>query len=60
MLNRDFDQKKFELSTLRSANNTYLNKGLFSDPPPLTLGNSAPRYTQAREQSNESHHWLSS
>jgi hypothetical protein len=43
-----FDKNKFELSTLGSPNNTYLNKSLFSDPAPLTLGSAAFRYTQAR------------
>jgi hypothetical protein len=31
-----------------SPNNTLLNKSLFSDPAPLTLGTSAFRYTQTR------------
>jgi hypothetical protein len=48
-LRADFNKSAFELSNLRSPNNTYLNKSLFSDPPPLTLGTSAYRYTQARD-----------
>lgn len=44
-----FDKSKFEFSTPLSANNTYLNKQLFSQPAPLTLGTSAPRYTQVRD-----------
>lgn len=44
----DFDRSKFELSTAASPNNTYLNKALFSDPGPLTLGTSAKRYSQVR------------
>lgn len=43
-----FNKDDFELSTVRSPANTYLNKALFSQPAPLTLGTSAPRYTQAR------------
>ena len=43
-----FDKSKFELSTALSPNNTYLNKALFSQPAPLTLGTSAPRYSQVR------------
>ncbi len=43
-----FDKSKFELSMATSPNNTYLNKTLFSQPPPLTLGTSAPRYSQVR------------
>jgi hypothetical protein len=43
-----FDKSNFELSTIGSPNNTYLNKSLFSDPAPLTLGNAAIRYGQAR------------
>lgn len=43
-----FDKSKFELSTATSPNNTYLNKALFSQPAPLTLGTSAPRYSQVR------------
>jgi hypothetical protein len=31
-----------------SPKDTYLNKSLFSDPAPLTLGTAAPRYAQAR------------
>jgi hypothetical protein len=43
-----FSKANFELSTPSSPNNTYLNKALFSDPAPLTLGTAAPRYSQAR------------
>lgn len=43
-----FDKSKFELSTISSPNNTYLNKASFSDPPPLTLGTAARLYTQVR------------
>ncbi len=43
-----FDKDRFELSTALSPSNTYLNKSLFSQPAPLTLGTSAPRYTQVR------------
>lgn len=43
-----FDKSAFELSSPNSSKNTYLNKPLFSDPRPLTLGTSAPRYVQVR------------
>ncbi len=43
-----FNKSVFELSTLTSPNNTYLNKSLFSDAAPLTLGTAAFRYGQAR------------
>ena len=35
-----FDKSKFELSTVNSPNNTYLDKAKFADPLPLTLGTS--------------------
>ncbi len=44
----DFDKSKFDLLTRNAPGNMYLNKSLFSDPEPLTLGTSAPRYAQAR------------
>jgi hypothetical protein len=43
-----FDKSKFRISPVTSAGNTYLNKALFSDAAPLTLGTSAFRYAQAR------------
>lgn len=43
-----FSKSAFELSAPNSPNNTYLNKTLFSDPAPLTLGTSAFNYTQTR------------
>jgi hypothetical protein len=43
-----FDPANFELSTLASPANTYLDKSKFSDPAPLTLGTAAFRYTQVR------------
>jgi hypothetical protein len=43
-----FNRAAFELSNTNSAKDTYLNKSLFSDPLPLTLGTSAYRYVQAR------------
>jgi hypothetical protein len=43
-----FDKSKFQISPVTSAGNTYLNKALFSDAAPLTLGTSAFRYAQAR------------
>lgn len=47
-----FDKSKFELSTALSPGNTYLNKQLFSQPAPLTLGTAAPRYSQVRALGN--------
>jgi hypothetical protein len=43
-----FDPANFQLSNLSSPNNTYLNKAMFSDPAPLTLGTSAFRMSQVR------------
>ncbi len=43
-----FDKSTFQISPVTSSSNTYLNKGLFSDPAPLTLGTAAFRYGQAR------------
>ena len=43
-----FNPANFELSTLGSPNNTYLDRTKFSDPAPLTLGASAFRYSQVR------------
>ena len=43
-----FDKSAFDLLNRSAPGNMYLNKSLFSDPEPLTLGTSAPRYGQAR------------
>ena len=43
-----FDKARFELSNLSSPGDTYLNKGIFSNPAPLTLGTAARAYAQAR------------
>jgi hypothetical protein len=43
-----FSESAFDLANTRSPSNTYLNKALYSDIAPLTLGTSAYRYTQAR------------
>ena len=43
-----FDRSNFDILTLTSPGNTYLDKSKFSDPAPLTLGTSAFRYTQVR------------
>jgi len=43
-----FDKAAFQIVNTNLATNTYLNKSLFSDPAPLTLGNSAFRLTQIR------------
>ena len=48
MVVSNFDKSKFNLGLATDPANTYLNKSLFSDPAPLTLGTSANRYTQAR------------
>ncbi len=44
----NFDPSKVQAITTASPGNTYLNKSLFSDPAPLTLGTAAKYYTQAR------------
>jgi hypothetical protein len=49
MMASGFQKSAFDLSTVSSPKDTYLNKSLFSDPGPLTLGTSAPRYAQARD-----------
>jgi hypothetical protein len=49
MKNPDFDKSKFNYANTASSTNTYLNKSLFSDAPSLTLGSSAPRYSQIRK-----------
>lgn len=46
--NPDFDKANFNVANPSAPGNTYLNKALFSDPRPLTLGTAAPRYTQLR------------
>jgi hypothetical protein len=46
--NAGFDKNAFQISPVTSASNTFLNKALFSDPAPLTLGNAAFRYGQVR------------
>ncbi|MCW5979505.1 MAG: TonB-dependent receptor [Bryobacteraceae bacterium] len=43
-----FDKNAFNLANTSSAGNTYLNKSVFSDIAPLTLGTAAYRYAQAR------------
>ncbi|HOK46137.1 MAG TPA: hypothetical protein PLK67_09410 [Bryobacteraceae bacterium] len=43
-----FRKDAFNLANTSAPSNTYINKSLFSDPPPLTLGTAAPRYTQIR------------
>ena len=48
MLASGFDKSKFNLASVTSPDNTYLNKSLFSNPAPLTLGTAARAYTQAR------------
>lgn len=49
LVNPAFDASKFDFSTLNSPNNTYFVKDLmFKDPPGLTLGTAARRYSQLR------------
>jgi len=48
MMAQDYRGDKFELSAPASQVNTYLNKSVYSDPVPLTLGRAAYRYTQVR------------
>lgn len=43
-----FSKSNFNLGDTSSPSNTYLNKSLFSDPQPLTLGSAALRYSQLR------------
>jgi hypothetical protein len=43
-----FDKSSFNLANVMSPTNTYLNKSLFSNPAPLTLGTAARAFTQAR------------
>ena len=43
-----FDKAAFQIVNTNLPVDTYLNKSLFSDPAPLTLGNSAYRLTQIR------------
>jgi len=43
-----FAKSAFDLVNTGSPADTYLNKALFSDPAPLTLGTAARAYTQAR------------
>ena len=43
-----FEKAAFQIVNTNLPSNTYLNKSAFSDPPPLTLGNSAFRLTQVR------------
>jgi hypothetical protein len=46
MKNSSYDRTVFNLANTSSPANTYLNKSLFSQPAPLTLGSSAVDYTQ--------------
>jgi hypothetical protein len=48
MKNSSFKKSDFQLAGTSLSTNTYLNKSLFSDPVPLTLGTSANRYGQVR------------
>ncbi len=46
--NANFKKSQFNFANPMAPENTYLNKALFSDPRPMTLGTAAPRYAQAR------------
>jgi hypothetical protein len=46
MSNSNFDKSKFDYANVPSAQNTYLNKSVFSNPPAFTLGNAAQSYLQ--------------
>jgi hypothetical protein len=48
MKNSSYNRDIFNFANVMAPENTYLNKSLFSDPAPLTLGASAPRYTTIR------------
>jgi len=43
-----YDKSAFNFANTAAPENTYVNKSLFSDPAPLTLGNAAVRYTTIR------------
>jgi hypothetical protein len=43
-----YSQGAFNFANTAAASNTYVNKSLFSDPAPLTLGSAAVRYTGIR------------
>jgi hypothetical protein len=47
----DFDQSKFDMSTISSVNpnHKYVNTSLFTDPPRYTFGNSGYRNSQIRD-----------
>ena len=49
LMNPSFDPGSFELSSPKSAVNTYLNKTAFSTPAALALGSGARYYTQIRD-----------
>ncbi|MBI4903330.1 MAG: TonB-dependent receptor [Acidobacteria bacterium] len=44
----DFDKSAFNIANTAAASNTYLNKSMFSQPAPLTLGTAARRFGQLR------------
>jgi hypothetical protein len=48
MYNSSFDKSKFNYANTYSAQDTYLNKSLFSNPPAFTLGNAAQSYLQVQ------------
>jgi len=48
MVSATFSKENFNFADTNSASNTYINKSLFSDPAPYTLGTAAHYYTQAR------------
>jgi len=48
MMNSSFDKTKFNYANTYSAQDTYLNKAIFSNPPAFTLGNAAPSYLQVQ------------
>ncbi len=49
LTNSAFDIAGFELSSAKSAANTFLNKAAFSSPAALTLGSGARYYSQVRD-----------
>ena len=48
MKSSGYNPAAFDLANTRNPSNTYLNKSVYSDIAPLTLGTAAYRYTQAR------------
>jgi len=48
IVNSGYSKGNFNFADVGASSNTYLNKDMFSDPDPYTLGTAAHYYTQAR------------